>query len=253
MSKPIPVALQLYSVREQAKTDVLGTLKKVASYGYRGVELAGDYGKKPAELRKVFDDLGLEVMSTHSALPSPENRAQILDAAQALGNKFHISGFGADQFATKEKTLETARRFQQAAEVLKGTALSYGFHNHWWEFASRFDGKTAEELALEAAPDAFAQVDTYWCAVGGSDPAEFVRKHGKRTPLLHIKDGPAERGKPMTAVGDGKMKWAPVMKAAQAAGVQWLVVELDSCSTDMLVAVERSVKYLVDQGYGAGR
>ena len=35
------VGLQLYTVRDEAKKDFLGTLEKVATIGYRAVEFAG--------------------------------------------------------------------------------------------------------------------------------------------------------------------------------------------------------------------
>ncbi len=47
----IPVALQLYTVREDAARDFVGTLEQVAEIGYAGVELAGYGPLTPAELR----------------------------------------------------------------------------------------------------------------------------------------------------------------------------------------------------------
>jgi len=64
MSK-IPVALQLYSVREDCARDLPGTLKAVANMGYDGVEFAGYHGRSAEELRKLVDDLGLQVAGTH--------------------------------------------------------------------------------------------------------------------------------------------------------------------------------------------
>lgn len=251
--KPIPVAVQLYSVREEAKKDLRATLRGIAKAGYAGVELAGMYGMKPAELRLLLDDLGLRVMSTHGALVTEANRDEVVEQAQVLGNLFHISGFGPDQFATREKTLECAAAFEKSAQLLKPSGLRYGWHNHWWEFSNTFDGVVAQEVALRAAPTAFAQVDTYWCAVGGQDPAAFIRAHAGRVPLLHIKDGPLDRDKAMTAVGGGRMVWKPVLETAVVSGVEWLVVELDRCDTDMMVAVESSIRYLVESGYGSAR
>ena len=37
----IPVALQLYTLREELEKDFTGTLEKVAALGYQGVEFAG--------------------------------------------------------------------------------------------------------------------------------------------------------------------------------------------------------------------
>ena len=48
-----PIALQLYSVREQAEKDFIGTLKRVAKIGYKGVEGSGFYGLAPKEALKI--------------------------------------------------------------------------------------------------------------------------------------------------------------------------------------------------------
>ena len=47
--KPIgaPIGLQLYSLRDQFKADVPGTLDQVRSFGIKYVELAGTYGVVP--------------------------------------------------------------------------------------------------------------------------------------------------------------------------------------------------------------
>jgi sugar phosphate isomerase/epimerase len=101
-------------------------------------------------------------------------------------------------------------------------------------------------------PAIFFEVDTYWVKTAGCNPADIVKEYGKRAPLLHIKDGPAVQKQPMTAVGDGVMDFAGIVQAA-ANNVQWLVVELDECATDMMQAVEKSVKYLVQKGLGRGK
>ena len=250
--KPIPVSVQLYSVREEAAKDFPATLKKVASYGYVGVEFAGFHGKTAKELRSILDDLGLVASSAHGAMPGKENVGQILDDARTLGYTRHVSGFGPEQFATLEKTLEAAAVTQKAAELLKGSGVSLSIHNHWWEFDKKFDGKYPHEVFMAAAPDAFAQLDTYWIAVGGADAAKVVRQYGRRAPLLHIKDGPADREKAMTAVGRGVMDWPKVIGAA-ANSTEWLIVELDRCDTDMFEAVAESCRYLVSKGLGKGK
>ena len=64
----IPIALELYSVREDAAEDTTGTLEAVAKMGYEGVEFAGYYGHSAEDLRKMCDDLGLQVIGTHTGL-----------------------------------------------------------------------------------------------------------------------------------------------------------------------------------------
>ncbi len=251
--KKYPVSVQLYSVREQAKGDFTGVLKKIAAMGYVGVEPAGLHGLTPKELRRTLDDLGLKVSSIHGQLPTPENVNEIVDQAGALGYTMHISGFGPDQFASEAGALKAAEQFQRAAGLLKPHGLRYGFHNHWWEFDKKFDGRTPYELLMANAPDAFSELDTYWCAVGGDDPARIVKAYGKRLPVLHIKDGSLNRNDNMTAVGDGKMNWAAVIGSADEATLEWLVVELDRCATDMLEAIGKSARYLATAGFGITR
>ncbi len=55
----------------------------------------------------------------------------------------------------------------------------------------------------------------------------------------------------MTAVGDGVQHWAPIMAAGEARA-EWLIVEIDRCATDMLTAVDRSLKYVTSKGWGHG-
>ena len=248
----LPIALQLYSLREQAAKDVRGVLKGVADIGYAGVEFAGFHGLTPAELKKALDELGLVCTSSHGALPSKENVQEIVQAAGTLGYAHQVVSLGPDSYATREKTLETAAKLQEAAGVLRGTRIKLSYHNHWWEFENKFGGKSAHLILMENAPDLLAQIDTYWVAVGGGDPAKVLREVGGRAPLLHIKDGPVDRAKAHQAVGAGKMNWREILATASPAA-EWLIVELDSCDTDMWEAVRQSYRYLTSNGFAKGR
>ena len=61
----IPVALQLYTVREDAARDFVGTLDAVAQIGYSGVELAGYNGMSASDLRAKLASLTLSVAGSH--------------------------------------------------------------------------------------------------------------------------------------------------------------------------------------------
>ena len=148
--------------------------------------------------------------------------------------------------------MEHAALAQKAATLLKPFGIKFGIHNHWWEFDHQIAGKYPHELFMAYAPDVFSEVDTYWVQTGGADAVTAVAKLGCRAPLLHIKDGPAVKEKAMTAVGKGVLDW-PAVVAAASDNLQWMVVELDSCDTDMMQAVEDSYKYLVGNGLAQGR
>ncbi|MBN1669552.1 MAG: sugar phosphate isomerase/epimerase [Kiritimatiellae bacterium] len=256
MTRPYPVSIQLYSVRDACKEGFPATLKKIAGMGYAGVEFAGLHGHTPEEIRNVLDDLGLKASSCHAGLPTEENVAQAVAIDRALGYDMHVSagpGFKREVSGTAE-ILEACKRLQKGAELLKAEGIRAGVHNHEFEFDREFDGKTPHQIMVENCPDLLFQIDTYWVAVGQKDPVAAIKNLGARCPSLHIKDGPKDKSQPMTAVGDGKMDWAPILDAADEIGaVEWIVVEIDRVDGDMLQAVDRSVKFLIDQGYGKGR
>ena len=171
---------------------------------------------------------------------------------RALGSTRIVSGIGPKQFRTQDKVKRSCERFNEASAVAVENGMSFGIHNHWWEFMP-MDGRHVYNLMLDyLAPEVFFQVDTYWVRTAGLDPADVVRELGARAPLLHIKDGPCEKEKPMTAVGDGVMDFPSIVEAGRAT-VEWMIVELDSCATDMMEAVEKSGAYLTSEGLAEGR
>ena len=248
-----PIALQLYTVRELCAQDFAGTVKQVAEIGYQGVELAGLHGMAPKDFRALADDLGLKVCSAHMAMPTNENAAQLLDEAKALGNPLIISGVGPDNCKTVDLCRQAAETFLAATEALKGSGVSFGFHNHWWEF-QKVEGQLPHDILMAGAPDAFPEIDVYWCQYGGCDAAEQVARKKGRAPVLHIKDGPLvpDQPQPHTAVGKGKMNMPAVIAAADPNVLKWLIVELDSCATDMMQAVIDSYQYMTENGLAAG-
>lgn len=248
-----PIALQLYSVRENLTQDFAATVRKVAEMGYAGVETAGFPGTTPVEAGKLFRELGLLVPGAHSPLPIGEQRDSVIAAMEAIGCQRIVSGgIGADKYQSLDSIKQAVENFNAAAEAARAHGMTFGIHNHWWEMGE-IEGRWIFDILLsELDPDIFFEFDTYWIQATGVNAAEFVAKYGSRAPLLHIKDGPVEMGKPHVAVGDGAMDIQAVVKAGEKT-TEWLIVELDSCATDMMTAVERSIQYLVKEGLGHGR
>ena len=246
-----PIALQLYSVREAAKEDLLGTMKKVAEFGYAGVEGLG--GMEPEERKRILDDLGLRTSSIHWSLATEENIQEIVDVAGLLGVNVVVGGWRTrEDWDSVDGIRRIADGLQKSAELLKGHGLVQAYHNHWWEMQD-FDGTLGLEIYLENAPDANSELDVYWAAnFGAVDVPALVAKWKARCPLLHIKDGPLVRDEPHTAVGSGKMDIPAVIAAADENVLKWNIVELDQCGTDMTEAVRESYKYLVGEGLARG-
>lgn len=246
-----PISLQLYTVREACAQDFVGTVKQVADIGYVGVEFAGFHNLSPGEVRKMVDGLGLQVSSAHLPMPTRENAEELIATCQTIGIPRLVSGFGPDDVKTIEGCKAAAAKLREAAAALEGSGLEFGIHNHWWEFET-VGGQIPEDILLAEAPGVFAEIDVYWAACGGQAPAAAVARLKDRAPLLHIKDGPIEPRQPHTAVGAGKLDMPAIIQAGDPNVLEWLIVELDSCATDMMEAVEESYKYLVGNGLAAG-
>ena len=249
MSKPI--ALQLWAVRAQMKEDFAGTMKQVAAMGYAAVETAA-LPVDTEEGARVFSDLGLKVCSTHAGFPNRENGERIIEEQKVLGSDTIVAGFGQDALKDEDGIKRAAETMQAAVAYAKPYGIRIGLHNHWWEFKTRIGGRPVFDLLMAQAPDAFSELDTFWTAHGGADPVHVVGRYRARLPMLHIKDGPIEAGRPHTAVGKGEMDISGLVRAADPGVLEWLIVELDECATDMMEAVRDSYSYLVSSGLGHG-
>jgi sugar phosphate isomerase/epimerase len=234
-------------------TDFECVVRKVADIGYVGVEPAlGTLGATPEQAARLFRELDLQVVSAHTPLPLGPDKDTVLAAASVLDCKRIISGKGPDSFQTVEMVIETCGQFNEAHAIAVENGLEFGLHNHWWEF-QRIDNRYVYELMLDVLdPGVFFQIDTYWVKTAGPDPAAIVNQLGCRAPLLHLKDGPATKNEPMLPIGSGVMDFHRVVQAS-AGNAEWLIVELDRCAIDMVEAVERSYRYLIDEGLAYGR
>lgn len=248
-----PIAIQLYSLREDSGKDFAGTIRKIASMGYAGVETAGFAGTTVQDAAKLFKELGLSVTSAHSPLPLGDKQNEVLDTMAALECKYLIcASLPRETFTSVDQIKANCDKLGEANAVARQHGLTLFYHNHDWEYQLVGD-KRAYEIMLECLdPTIKLELDTYWIKAAGCDPVEIVKRFGSRVPLLHIKDGPAVRGQPMTAVGDGVVDVHSIIAAGQSTA-EWLIVEIDQCATDMLEAVEKSYAYLTGEGLAHGK
>ncbi len=246
-----PIALQLYSVREAMDKDFDGTVRKVADMGYAGVETAGFPGTTPTAAAALFKSLGLSVPSAHLGLQLWESN-EATDIAGALGVKYAICPYTPrEQYTSLDNVRRICDQLNAANAKAKAAGFTFAYHNHDFEYTP-LEGRLPYQLMLELLdPSIMFEPDTYWIQVAGINPADALRELGPRVPIIHIKDGPANRDGAMTALGTGKIDIPAVVAAATFA--EWEVVELDKCDTDMLVAVEESIDYLIEKGLGRGK
>ncbi|WP_427896061.1 sugar phosphate isomerase/epimerase family protein [Kribbella sp. GL6] len=241
---PSPLSVQLYTVRDSWETDPGRTLARLAAGGYGAVE-PYDVLSDPAGLRNLLDQHGLAISSTHAPVLS-ERQDEIFAAAAVVGVDSIIApGITAEHWTGPEAVRSIADRLNAAARAGADHGLRVGYHNHFWELELVVDGRPAlEALADWTEPDVFLELDVYWAAAAGVDVPELVSRLGDKVRYLHVKDGPADKVGPWTAVGAGKVDIPAILDAATTA--EWWVVELDECATDLFEALDESHRYLTE-------
>ena len=243
--RPDAIALQLWTIRDAIASDADEALRRVRAAGFASVEVAPlPPGVTPARLAECLDRHDLAVVSIHGDLPTPGNLAwwvRIADACRCPKIIWH--GWPRDpRFDSLAGVRDLIAACNEAGDLARDRGLQFGLHNHWWEFEPVEGERPIRLLHALLSPDIFWQLDVYWAQAGGADPAAAIAELMPRVGSLHLKDGPAVRGEPMTALGRGAVDIPRVLRALSAP-VDW-VIELDDCTTDPLDAARESLAYL---------
>lgn len=243
------IGLQLYSVRDAAAKDFIGTLKRIAEMGYEGVEFAGYGGLTPEEMKTTLTELGLQVAGSHVSIEELTNNLDAhIEMSKAVGNTFIACPWlSKESYESLEAIRATAEQFKQAAERLAAHGIQLGYHNHDFEFTTIIEGKTVEEQLFDILPAELLQceLDTCWVQFAGQDPIEWIHRFDDRLPAIHLKDlGREEDGTPITLeLGKGELDLVAVANAAKQAGAKWIIVEQDQTQRDSMASVEASLRW----------
>jgi sugar phosphate isomerase/epimerase len=248
----LPVAVQLYSVRDEAERDLFGTIKKMKELGYDGVEFAGLFGNEPAKIAAFCKETGIVPISAHVPYYDMlENPAKVLADYAEIGCKYVAVPYlteecrpGTDGW---EATIEGIRKIAEEAKKL-GIQLLY--HNHDFEFV-KIDGKYALDILYGSIDEDLlkTELDTCWVNVGGENPAGYILKYSGRSPVVHLKDfikksdkvgtlykligidseddSPEEDAFSFMPVGHGMQDMPAILDACIKAGSEWVIVEQD--------------------------
>ncbi len=260
-----PIAVQLFSLREQAEKDFAGVLKRVADIGYKAVEPAGFWNIRPREFKKIIADLGLKMYSSHSPWARANNLGEVMEIADTIGLDRVVCGYGPADFASLDAIKKTAETTNKMQEILAKNGFTLFQHNHNFEF-ERIDGKLKYEIYAQLCPNVKFQIDAFWSTnFGSEDAVEMLKMFSGRTISFHLKDGllkqsqeelkltngTLDRKVELRALGSGQLDIkALVANLPQA--VDSIIVELDYCNIDMFEAIEMSYKFMTENGFAAG-
>ena len=225
-AKKIPIAVQVYSVREQAAKDVGAMLKAIGDIGYKGVEYAGYYGKKAEELRKMMDDNGLVCCGTHTGLDTllGDEFKKTVEYNKILGNKFLIVPAGLEHaLETRDGALMTAHLMNELADKAAEHEMFVGYHAHSGDVKQIDDTTPWDRFFSQTKKTVVMQVDTGNCLGGGADPVELVKRYPGRATTVHLKTFGGNRN---TVIGDDDVKWRDFFDACETVGeTEWYIVE----------------------------
>lgn len=232
------IGVNLYSVRRhcQSAGDLDATLERIAAIGYPSVQVSGVGPIAAGKIAEMLERHSLSACATHERLGAlTEHVGEVIEKMRTLGAPFTALGFPGNEYFRAEGAAELAEALAEPAKAIAGAGLSFGYHNHEWEFErfaaeSGLDGPTFFEEFLEASAGLpiTVELDIHWVVRGGASPARFIRDWADRMGPMHIKDFAVDGRKPVFAeVGEGNLDWDAILSAAADAGIDTYIVEQD--------------------------
>ena len=183
-----PVALQLWTSRDALAADADRALAGVKAAGFAAVELAPlPPGLTPAQMAESLARHDLTVVSIHGDLPAPASIDHWVQLGRRCGcSKVIWHGWPRDpRFDSREGVRELIAACNAAGALARDHGLTFGMHNHWWEFEPLDGERPIRLLHEELDSDIFWQLDVYWAQTAAADPAEVLSELEPRVRSIH--------------------------------------------------------------------
>jgi sugar phosphate isomerase/epimerase len=235
------IGLQLYSLRNEFKTDVPGTLAKIKDWKIRQIEGGGTYGLSVDEYKTLLTQNNLQMVSYGAGFEElAENPQAVADKAKAFGSKFIMCAWVPHKEGefTIEDTKKAIDVFSSAGKVLLKNGLKFCYHPHGYEFRPYQNGTLFDYMVKNTDPRYVNyEMDVFWVKHPGQDPVALLKKYPKRFLMLHLKDrepgtignqdgrAPDETN---VVLGKGDVGIAAIMKEAKKIGIKYYFIEDES-------------------------
>ena len=255
------MGLQLFTVRAPMRTDVDGTLTRIAGLGYEEVET---YGFDPAGLgyyglpaKEFADRLRARKMTTPSghydlnqfAATSVDDLKRYVDrcieGARVLGQAYITWPLLPEGFRTIDKVKIIAERLNIAGAQIKKAGLELAYHNHDFEFVDQ-NGQKGYDIILKETDPALVklQMDLYWMAHANQSPHEWFKRAPGRFVMWHVKDM-HKVSRDYTELGNGSIDFTRIWPDASLAGLKHYFVEQGGNFThDPMRSIADSAEYM---------
>jgi sugar phosphate isomerase/epimerase len=245
--------LQLYTLRDVMPNDPKGVLKQVGSFGYKQIEsyqhssMGMFWGMKNTEFKKLMDDLGMNIVSSHCNINEDFER-KAAEAAE-IGMKYLLCAYLGPQ-KTIDDFKKFAETFNQRGEICKKNGIKFGYHNHDYGFV-QLEGQYPQDVLMQNTDKSLVdfEMDIYWVVTAGQDPIAWFNKYPDRFKLCHIKD--RKKGAPLAnrdasvILGTGSIDFKKILKEADSKGMEYYIVEQEAYeNTTPLDAAKADAEYL---------
>jgi sugar phosphate isomerase/epimerase len=147
-----------------------------------------------------------------------------------------------------------ATRFNAWATALRNQNLQLAYLCHSHEFLPQEGSSGFEQIMKNTDPMLVKlEIDIYWLAQAGIDPAAFLKKYRGRINLLHIKDRTANSptnyvedasAEHFTELGKGTIPWRSLLTQARRQGVRYVFLDQDKTEMPVLESLKQSFAYL---------
>ncbi|MEM9141391.1 MAG: sugar phosphate isomerase/epimerase [Bacteroidota bacterium] len=247
------VGIQLYSLRDQFKEDVPGTLRLIRDWGLTKIEGGGTYGLPLEEYKELLRSYNLEMVCVGASFEELEKDVdKVVEKAKNFGAKYVMCAWVPhdDNKWDLEETEHATKIFNTAGKELKKHGLVLAYHPHGYEFRPWKDGTLFDYMAQNAKDFTF-ELDIYWAQHGGEDPLALMKKYPDKFTLLHLKD--MEHGvkgnntghedvETNVVLGQGQLDIAGIVAEAKKLGMEYLFIEDES--SRVVEQVPQSLAYL---------
>ena len=250
------IGVQLYTVRTVLPQKPEEILKAIRAIGYQEIEATfANFDK----IWPAVQESGLKPVSMHldnkMVMRGGDELAKAVDSLKQYGFQYAVHPYVSPEDRGGPEVMKTlGEKLNHLGELAKKAGMQAAYHNHAFEFAKNGDETLFDVLAANTDENLVGfEVDCFWVSVAGLDPAEFIRKHKGRVPLVHLKDKAAgteqrfNESVPRTAfkeVGNGTLDWPGILKAASDVGVKHYFVEQDQTPGDPIESLRESFAYL---------
>lgn len=246
--KSFGIGIQLYTIRDAMTADPAGSLKKVSDLGYKHLELAGYanskfYGYEPVEFKKLVNDLGMEILSSHTQVEAEgitlENAKIMAEDHAKLGVKYCIQPWVVPEARTTIASYQKmAADWNKVGGIMKESGIQFGYHNHNFEF-NTIEGKVPfyDVFMVELDKELVTmELDLFWTTKAGQNVVELINKYPGRFQIFHMKDMFTNEAPFFTTdgvadfapVGAGVINFKEILAAKDVAGMKYMIVEQDS-------------------------